>query len=180
MNSVTGGGSFLRREPHPHTHHRYFVGSAAVSVSHVLGIEHGILASPRLARLLWVIFEMGLSYSMLVTVIVTYALIPMTKKRAPKVRGRATPAKTPAHPPLPETRSHRPPPTEPSRVYDPPAAADAQRECAADVHGADSQPAQSGAHSPAHGFGMGGVVCCFCLVLALQDGRFFLPLYGGW
>ena len=52
---------------------------------HLLGIKDGPLASPYLARALWVCYEICLSYSILVTVIVTFALIPMAKKRAPKV-----------------------------------------------------------------------------------------------
>ena len=44
-----------------------------------------MLSSPYLARVLWIMYEICLSYSILVTVIVTYALIPLAKKRAPKV-----------------------------------------------------------------------------------------------
>ena len=63
----------------------YFVLSSAVSAAHLLGVKDGPLASPYLARALWVCYEICLSYSILVTVIVTFALIPMAKKRAPKV-----------------------------------------------------------------------------------------------
>eukprot|EP00619_Florenciella_sp_RCC1007_P000531 CAMPEP_0205903902 /NCGR_PEP_ID=MMETSP1325-20131115/388_1 /ASSEMBLY_ACC=CAM_ASM_000708 /TAXON_ID=236786 /ORGANISM="Florenciella sp., Strain RCC1007" /LENGTH=333 /DNA_ID=CAMNT_0053269607 /DNA_START=43 /DNA_END=1044 /DNA_ORIENTATION=+ len=62
----------------------YFILSSAVSAAHLLGVRDGFLASPYLSRCLWVMYEICLSYSILVTVIVTFALIPMAKKRAPK------------------------------------------------------------------------------------------------
>ena len=56
------------------------------TAAHLLDMEDNVLLSPYLARILWVVYEICLSYSILVTVIVTYALIPLAKKRAPKVR----------------------------------------------------------------------------------------------
>lgn len=61
----------------------YFVLATVVSASQLLGTDSGVLASPVVGRVMWVLYEACLSYSMLVTVIVTYLLVPLTLKRSP-------------------------------------------------------------------------------------------------